>query len=156
MSIKDFLIQYNEYGALYLYWVFYNANGHIKRPNTGVQEAYTKKSDFCLDNGYRFKTITNFSKRVPKLQSCHKIGDGVNTFKIPTSRIRTFHKAYIKHYFTKSWEDWCERFISRGDLHDGHRKLQQFFISNPEMLNKKEELMKFYEEKVIAYRKCAS
>jgi hypothetical protein len=154
-NIKDFLLEYEGYNALYVYWRFYGANGHISRPTGLVQDNYTEITDFPNDNGWRYKSIANM-KNKPIFLSCHLVKGGVNSFKIPSHRFRNFHKIWINHYFTKSWEDWCERFISKGDLSKGHRKLDEFFILNPDMVLKKKEMMEFYEKKVVTYRKQAS
>lgn len=152
-NIKELLSDYDKFNALYIYWKFYNANNHIKRPIGLIQNNYIEEIETdSFDNGWKYKSIANFNKPI-KMISVHNIINGVNSFKMKTHRIRTYHKIWINHYFTKSWEDWCERFISRGDAHPGHRKIEDFFKLNPTMLSKKDELMKFYEEKVAANRK---
>ena len=156
LSIKELLSEYNEFNALYIYWKFFGADNHIKRPIGLVQENYTdqvEENDF--DNGWRYKSIINF--QIPftfrqKLNVHDLVNNGVNSFKIPTHRIKTYHKIWINHYFTKSWEDWCERFISKGDVAPGHRKLEDFFYLNKNMLSIKDQLMNFYEEKITINR----
>ena len=86
------------------------------------------------------------------METNHKVKGGVNTFKLPTSRIRTFHKAHIKHYFTKSWEDWIVRITQRGDVSPGHRKLMDFFYANSDMTKDKDNLLKIYEEIVANWK----
>lgn len=54
---------------------------------------------------------------------------------------KTYAKAQLNHYFTKSWEDWKERIFTRGDLRPGNRKLSDFFDYNPDMLDIKDELI---------------
>lgn len=154
-NIKELLSDYDEFDALYVYWKFYNANNHIKRPIGLIQDNYAEEAEIdYFDNGWRYKSITNFNKSSIKMISVHNVAtNGVNSFKMKTNRIKTYHKIWINHYFTKSWEDWCERFISRGDTYPGHRKIEDFFKLNPSMLEKKDELLKFYEEKVAANRK---
>jgi cellulose synthase/poly-beta-1,6-N-acetylglucosamine synthase-like glycosyltransferase len=45
-----------------------------------------------------------------------------------------YDKIQLNHYFTKSYEDWCDRF-DRGDLAPNHRKWEAFFEQNPTMKN---------------------
>ena len=151
-KIKDLLSDYDEFNGLYLYWKFYGADGKILAPSGNVQDNYKEEKEFDKDNGWRFKSIMNF-RRDKKMSSVHCVDNGVNTWKIKTKRIKTYHKAHIKHYFTKSWEDWCFRMIERGDIYKSHRKVDDFFTINKDMLSLKEELMKFYEKKVADYRK---
>lgn len=153
LNIKDFLTEYEEYNGVYLYWKYYGASGHIYHPEGKVQDNYTSETDYEKDNGWRFKSIVNMKKH-PKMLSNHKVKGGVNTFKLSTSRIRTFHKAHIKHYFTKSWEDWIIRIIQRGDLFPGHRKLMDFFNVNPDIIKDKDNLLKIYEEIVANWKQA--
>jgi hypothetical protein len=43
---------------------------------------------------------------------------------------RTFSKAWLAHYFTKSWEDWCDKMFWRGDIFNNHRFFDDFFELN--------------------------
>lgn len=90
---------------------------------------------------YIIRATVSFSNKCRKINSIHQVKDGVNTHKIKTCRIRGFYKAHIKHYFTKSWEDWVYRFQVRGDLFPNHRKIEQFFEVNEDMSWYKQKLL---------------
>ena len=53
-----------------------------------------------------------------------------------------FKKAWIRHYFTKSWEEWVTRIMKRGDLCNGNRRLKMFFICNPDLAHRRKELIR--------------
>ena len=52
-----------------------------------------------------------------------------------------YEKAWINHYFTKSWEEWCNRIFKRGGTLRGHRVLSQFFDVNTDMEDMREQLI---------------
>lgn len=154
-DIHTFLEEYDDYKGIYLYWKFYGADGHIERPDGNVQDNYLKEVETTFDRGWKYKSIVHISHG-GTMNSVHRVDDGVNTWKMKTKSVRTYHKAHIKHFFTKSWDDWCERFILRGDIYPGHRKLREFFKLNNDMLPLEDKLMEFYEKKAADYREQAS
>jgi cellulose synthase/poly-beta-1,6-N-acetylglucosamine synthase-like glycosyltransferase len=79
-------------------------------------------------------------------KSCHEIYGGVTTDGIQSSYDITFGKAWINHYFTKSWEEWCYRFIGKENTGLNKRNLEEFFIYNKDMLSIKNELYDKYKQ----------
>ena len=53
-----------------------------------------------------------------------------------------YDKMYLKHYVTRSWQEYLWKIYTRG-MHCGnrHRKIDDFFQINKDMLDKKEELI---------------
>ena len=53
----------------------------------------------------------------------------------------------IEHYYTKSWEEWKEKIITRGACDPLYkRKLNEFFNYNPDMeYLKEEDTEQFYQ-----------
>ncbi|MCD7878371.1 MAG: glycosyltransferase family 92 protein [Candidatus Gastranaerophilales bacterium] len=41
-SVKEFLKDYEKYPAVGVNWVMFDSNGHVKKPETGVLESYTR------------------------------------------------------------------------------------------------------------------
>lgn len=133
-SIEEFLLDYKDYSGIYIYWLMYGANKHITRPQGKVMENYTNpfqdhsgyfKNDYCI------KSFVNLNKCTVWGSPIHKIKDGIYI---------DMKEAVINHYFTKSWEDWKYRIFSRGDVFDGNRTLDDFFLTNPDLLPRKQEL----------------
>lgn len=149
-SLHKLLNEFKDYEGVSLYWRNYGANGLLSRDmNKGVEET------FCNDNNikeipfstllYDYKTIVN-TKLCYRLQSVHKSRLSYNTnYKKMDIRYKlcekTYDKAWINHYFTKSWEEFLN-LRRRGDLSRNFRKIELFFEVNKEFLPQKEELMK--------------
>ena len=143
--------EFKDYAGVWLAWKMYNACGHIKRPKGKVIDSYPyafdEKSWMCLDstNGNQFiwnkKSIVNLHK-AQTWYNIHEIKGGCDVeFSQNIFKAKVFKKAWINHYFTKSWEDYCERMQSRGNMRNDLRTFDQFFLQNPELMYKKKELI---------------
>lgn len=134
--------EYKDNTAIILSWKFYNANGHIKRPKGGVVESYTQ---VCNTNGDRtfwsIKSFANINVN-PKFMDIHHIHHGIKTNgSYDLESPLNYEKAWLNHYFTKSWEDYCNRIFKRGNMSNNYRCFDAFFKSNPDMQDKEEELL---------------
>lgn len=140
-SLDKLCQEYNEYPAVYLFWRMKSASGHIKRPSCSVMEAYTEDGPFANSdkNGWNFKSIVNIPKNLSMRSPHHAIGAVRTDFVESVEPI--YKKAWINHYFTKSWEDWCDRIYNRGDVSRGNRTVSQFFECNPSMEHLRDELI---------------
>ena len=76
-----------------------------------------------------------------KMFNPHLAIDGVKVDLSRVYNLEDFSSIWINHYFTKSWEDWIERFKVRGDLAHNRRKVEDFFEYNPDMNHLKEKLL---------------
>jgi hypothetical protein len=82
----------------------------------------------------------------------HQIADGCDVLHNGNiSAQKVFEKAWINHYFSKSWEDYCIRIQSRGNMNNSIRSYDQFFIQNPELLPRMRELI---EKERYKHAKC--
>ena len=123
-----------------LWWEVFGANGHITKQNK-LKESYTTALTSLYEWGHCMpKVLMNFHKKLP-LESVH-LPIPPNVTKIDYDN--KYKKAWINHYYTKSWEDWCYRFTNRGDLWPGNRQIWDFFQMNPDMEPLKNELMDIY------------
>lgn len=141
----------NDKNGFVLYWKNYDANGNIT-PQKSLIESCTRENTMCYQNNeVPFKTFMNLRKPSVMLF----IHNGRNVFtttgKIPNEKEPDYSKAWINHYFTKSWDEWCDRFISRGDLVVGNRKMDEFFTNNSDMIPLKKELMERFEKRKKEY-----
>lgn len=61
-----------------------------------------------------------------------------------------YEPLYLRHYITKSFEEYIQKVYVRGMFHNGHRNMQSFFEMQPEMkdiiLNDK-ELISYIKDK---------
>lgn len=130
------LDEYKDKAALYLRWKWYGASGYINKPTGKVVENFVKFSTTTFDWGWQYKSFINLKKFERWEKDLHKAEGGVYPLYDWGG-----HKAWINHYFTKSWEEWKSKILERGDSFPGHRKIEQFFLLNKDMLPIKEQLM---------------
>ena len=148
---------FKDKGGVLLSWKLYGANGHIKRPEGKVVDNYTtsmpegSKIGFILQTEWNIKSLCNV-RLCGKQRAIHVFDGCVMT---DGSDFRdsglVFEKAWLNHYFSKSWEDYLDRIFSRGNMHNNYRCLDNFFQTNPDMLPLKEKLIN--EQR---YRHCQS
>lgn len=145
-NLQRLLNEYQEYSGIYLFWKIYNANGIIDNPKSDILTTYTTQSeDYYHDNGWKFKSIVKMHSDSYFI-SCHEIAGGSATNYSSSKYNATYSKAWINHYFTKSWEEWCYRFIGKENTGLNRRNLEEFFIYNKDMLSIKNELYNKYKK----------
>ena len=132
------LTAYEGYDAFIMPWEVYGANGHIYKPHKGVLESYTKKSESIpieTKTCYRLKT---FKKEF------------LYTHHHPTSLCKYVKsEIYLRHYITKSWEEYVWKRKTRGYPWGANRDFDFFFKVNYDMVDKKEELMRQIKDDVL-------
>jgi hypothetical protein len=64
---------------------------------------------------------------------------------------KSFNKAWIDHYITKSWTEYLNR-LARGNVTKGLRSIDFFFEVNPEMKSMKSELSRNLGFPTIDYK----
>ena len=151
-NIHDFGDSFGDFQAIALYYKWMSANNHVERPNGNIVDNYTEDVDHS--ELWQFKTIVNLNSTIGEKvrfinSHCVKGITTINTKgeEISTKRnnkeyenSKTFVKAYIKHYVSKSWEDWVERLV-RGNITRNYRNADTFFTFNPDMKKKQSELV---------------
>ena len=154
-NLQKLLEEFDGQGGIYLYWKMFNANGIIDNPKTDVVTTFTQECGYpkCyLDLQWTLKSLCDIRLVNQEFFNNHVTLLGVDTDGKRDRKNYCYKKAWINHYFTRSWEEWCNRFIIRGDIISGNRKLDEFFELNPDMLNKKDELMEKYREYEEKYK----
>ena len=134
--LHDLLKEYEDRPAILLSWKYYGASGHITKPEGKVMDNFTKQSPTSFDFHWQLKSFANLNKYTKWEKCIHKIEGGV----YPLTQFGD-HKAWLNHYFTKSWEEWKEKLLVRGDTCPGNRKIHQFFLLNPDMNELNEKLI---------------
>lgn len=141
-SLDKLCEEFEPYSTVLLNWRIMGASGHIKRPTRGVMEAYTKEEPpMLMERNYMYKSFCNMKRWLGFSAYLHLADGYVNTNHRQDTHEWCYDKAWINHYFTKSWEDWCSRIFSRGDTQNGHRLLCDFFDANPSMREYEEILV---------------
>lgn len=139
--------EFKDTAGLLLSWRLYGANGHLKRPEGGVVESYTKSmpDGSKLDDGsvqWNVKSLVNVhncnsEKHIHVFSGCVKTSGG----DLFDGNGLCFEKAWLNHYYTKSWEDYLDRIFARGNMQNNFRCLDKFFKCNPDMLKDKEKMV---------------
>lgn len=135
-DLQTLLEEYSDKTGILLHWKWYGASGHINKPDGGVMKNYTIESPNPFDYWWSHKSFLNIKNFSGWSKHVHEVKNAV----FPLTDWGS-HKAYLNHYFTKSWEEWKTKLFSRGDVCPGHRKLEHFFLFNPDMLGIKDDLI---------------
>jgi hypothetical protein len=148
-SITDILSEFEGYDAVVLQWENYGANGLIHMPDyseKGLIDTYTKTCNNIVDKPYKMtKTCYKLNKfGVLSYHDNHQPSDVCKWCRTDFSVDRdtpVFDKMYLRHYITKSWDEYYNKLCVRGMFCRGHRKLDDFFILNPDLAKYKDELI---------------
>lgn len=157
--------RYKDYDAVILQWKCYGANGHITKPNTSVLESYTEMKGYVPTvtlESYT-KTCYNLNTYQPNFfKYTHQPSKHCNFCRTDFSKDRTkpiYDYIYIRHYITKSWQEYVTKRIVRGYLYGKTRTLDFFFDVNPDLIHMKEQLINQIYNKtlvVLAYKQAGS
>lgn len=143
ISVVD---EFKDYDAFILQWKNYNANGLIYTPDytaTPITEVYTEVCDDLpsdmVNIFHRCKSCRNlrtFSRNT--YLTVHRPNTSVvkwcKTDFTTDNKIPSYDKVYIRHYITKSLEEYINKINKRGMFHPKHRKIEDFFtVYNPSM-----------------------
>jgi len=157
-TLQDSLSQFENYDAVIIQWECYGANEYVSTPNynkNGLVQTYLLKITGSLpDRRDSFvKTCYNLRKYTDDMfYNQHHPNDKcnwVNTNFQKTYIEQTYRSIYIRHYVTKSWEEFVYKKIQRGFMWGGTRGFDMFFKSNPELKCVKTELMEALKDEIL-------
>lgn len=157
-KFNDVLDLYKDYDAVIMQWKCYGANGLINKPdytNKGVIDIYTKeisgrlpdRLDSLVKTCYNLNTYNSsffYNQHHPN-NNCN----WCNTDFRKTIGVPCFNNIYIRHYITKSWEEYVWKRKTRGFMWGGTRGLDVFFQINSDMVYIKEELINKLKEETL-------
>ena len=154
-AIPDVLSEFQDYDFIVLQWMNFGANGHIYKPNYNgrdYREFYTKRGDDS-DGDATFAINTKVCWNLRKITRWNLCGlhcgagNWVKTNFKKDRRSIIYDKMYLKHYVTRSWEEYLWKIYTRGmHCRNLHRKDDDFFQINKDMLPMKEELLKIKDK----------
>jgi len=166
-NLNEILSLYQGYDAFVMQWKCYGSNGCINKPNykdKGVVKTYTKESDYLGHDALEWTTKTCYNVNTfdeTYFKDCHQPTNECKWCKTDFSSDRTkpsFNNVYIKHYITKSWEEYISK-MKRGYFMGFARSIDFFFKVNPDMLPMKDDLLKNIKNEtlvVLPYKQIAS
>lgn len=152
------LSMYNNYDALVIKWKCYGADGIISMPDyskNGVVNTYLNeiagevpdsKNSFNIPcfNLKKYKPEFFFNQHHPSYRS-----NFVNTDFKKGIINATYHNLYVRHYITKSLEEYVWKYTYRGFPWGRKRNLDFFFNINTEFDDRKKELMQVLEDEIL-------
>ncbi len=151
---------YKNYDAFIIRWKCYGSNGLINKPNylnKGLIETYINESiindyipkldiDSWCKTCYNLKSFKDeyfFNQHHPN-NKCN----WCNTDYIKNTNFKC-KNIYLRHYITKSWEEYVSKIRQRGFTWGGSRDFDFFFKVNPEMNIYKEQLLKEIKKEIL-------
>ena len=138
IDINSFLSQYEDCDGIYIEWLMYNANGQYKKEEGLVRDRFTTYTEY-KNKPWNGKSIVK--PHTVKIMGAHtprayhrrlKLVYSNKEFINEEKNDAPLDKIVIDHYFTKSYEEWCEK-LARGSCNTLIRKIEEFFLFNPDM-----------------------
>ena len=150
-AIPEVLSEFQDYDSVLLQWMNYGASGRIYKPNYNgkdYREFYPERgSEAKSDELFKINTKTCYNLNTLTREKiggihCGK-GNWIKTNFIKDRQITCYDKFYLKHYVTKSWEEYLWKLYKRGmHCYNRHRSHKDFFQINPDMADKYDELIR--------------
>ena len=143
------LNDYSEHDAIMLHWKNFGASGLIKKPlhDKPIWEIFTKECGYTIEDEKRCN-CTKMCFNMKRLEERFIFGNHTalcNYVRPDFTWDRAkpvFDKIYIRHYITKSWEEYVWKLKKRGMMCKEHRGYNDFFEMNSDMNFIKEDLIK--------------
>ena len=168
-SLNDTLSLYKDYDAFVMSWECYGANELISKPiydiNKGLINTYTTKMKGFVNNNPIFHVKTCYNMKtfnVSFYKTNHQPSDFCKWCRTDYSNDRKkeiFDNIFIKHYITKSWQEYVEKKQKRGYFVGISRTNDFFFNVNPDMLYMKDRLMEVFNKEtlvILPYKQSSS
>ena len=132
---------FKDYEAVKIQWQNYNANGHILKPDysqKNIQETYTRTCGFSRTDhvGYGINKLL-FNLKTFNIQHIFN----VHSVHSDCHALEKTDKLCLRHYITKSWEEYVWKLKVRGMFYIEHRDYNDFFDMNPELKDRENELL---------------
>jgi len=162
--IKDIYENTNKH-AIKFKWQTMSANGYISDPGNGAE--YSLIDTYTQPMQSSFNDMNDNGK--PMIFP-NRLWDSYEFVRIPHGFGYVYYGCYpeeicnyfeetwqydppfrIRHYLTKSWEEYCNRLFVRGEMDNNSysRKMHDFFIINPDLQDKENELINKENRKYI-------
>lgn len=158
-NLEDILSLYNAYDAILLQWKCFGANGLVQQPdytNQSIIDIFTKPvQDVPLSSPtYDKKTCYNLNTFLSEswCNNIHQPSDKCNFCNTAFQRDRVtkvYTNLYLRHYITKSWEEYVWKKTTRGYFVGNQRTFSAFFKMNPDMLPLKNKLISQIKETLV-------
>lgn len=160
--LKEVLNKFNDYEAVVLQWENYGANNLVFKPDyskKGIIDTYTKKAGYQYNDRPFSLTKTVYNMNLYNYEDAKNLHIEYDlTMKWCKSDFsqdtenKIYDNIYLRHYITKSWEEYVWKIYVRGMFYPLHRKYDNFFEINEDMKDRKEELMILADSIIEKYK----
>lgn len=142
--ISDVLERFSDRDGVLCYWRNFGCSGHIYKPiyDKPIWEIFTEECEYEKYSDLKYFKITKFCVNMNRYKPTMKYwihNAPVNWIKADGTFKRTeivYEPLYLRHYITKSWEEFCYKILVRGCHHPNHRQYRSFFEMQPDMEEK--------------------
>ena len=157
-KLLNILSNYNSYDAIILQWKCYGASGYVNKPdytNKGVIETYTEEMKGHIPIKKPYLTKPCYNLRTYKdyfFGHIHQASDLCNWCKTDFCKDRetiVYKNIYLRHYITKSWEEYIWKKKTRGYFTGKTRTIAFFFDINSDMIDKREQLINNLKNEIL-------
>ena len=150
---------YSDYDIVVLQWMNYNASGNMYKPKKNVVEAYTKKCQLFIGKRMSPKASSKLCFNLhrwdaEKIKTNHHLPKKAKLCKtnFSTDPLEVvYDKIYVRHYITKSFDEFCNRIYVRGQI-IRVKSLNDFFVFNPDISKEDSEVQKIIKKYSDMYR----
>ena len=147
-DFPECLRRYEDYDAIYLYWKNYGWSGHLHKPphDKPIWEIFTEECGYTLFDKQN-TTITQVCFNMRRFDKSFINGPHFTTgYWVKTDMTRelkdiTFDVMYLRHYITKSFEEYIWKLNTRGMRWNGHRGINDFFEMHPHLAYEKDAML---------------
>lgn len=146
--------------AIYFNWLIYNDNDNIKYDSRDLKKRFNNPSSF-FNQGKSF-VRGGFNKllipttMIPGINIhyfCNSKGERIYPINFFNNKIEKNPKAYIKHYYTKSAEEFCFK-LKKGNAHF-NKKSKDYNKTIKDRIKLFFRLNKKTEEKIKILKNCS-
>lgn len=160
-NIEDYFLnsKFSKCEVVFFNWIIYNDNNLIKYENRSLINRFVApKINFTHGKAFVRGNMTNLmmaTTHIPGInafQFCNSNGDLIYPNNFFGNKFEKNPKAYIKHYYTKTVEEFCKK-INKGDAHFNKNHPQYNYILK-DKLKLFFKLNKMTKEKINILENC--
>ena len=156
--ISDVLSRFSDRDAVLVYWKNFGCSGHIYKPlyDKPIYEIFTEPCGYELYSDFKMYKITKFCVNLNKWSEDKKFwihNAPLNWIKADGTYKRTeivYEPLYLRHYITKSVEEYLYKVYVRGMFHPGHRNMKSLKEMCPkeyEIAKNDKQFIKYFKDK---------
>lgn len=132
-SIRDFLVNYEEFGAVSIPWYLFGSNGHVEKQKS-ILPSYTTRhpESSCYKTIVQPKAVIHFSvHHVDEFQpGYYAVDPALNRVEGAITQHQVSDVAQLNHYFLRSLRDYEEKIARGPSAGTTNRTMEEFHHVN--------------------------